>query len=122
MDQADTVYGRRPWNSRPDQEQSEEGLTDAPYNYLGPYENRNQQILGQALASVATPSNVLGDVVRPPLTQVQLFRPRYGYRSRQIGIEDIMDVDAIYAEPRTELGGAATTESTSRNSFGNGTY
>lgn len=117
---ADSVYGHRPWSQRPDDSISD--ATAIPYNYLGPYENRDQQMVGQALASVTTPGDVLGDVVRPPLTQVQLFRSRYGYRTRQLGISDIMDVDQIYAEPRTELTGGAGFEGTSRNSLGNASY
>jgi len=119
--QPDTVYGRRPWNDRP-QDAIEESQEDTRYDYLGPHSSRDEAVISQALASTTTPGEYLADIVRPPLTQVQLFRQRYGYRSRQLGIADIMDVDKIYAEPRTEMGGAATPQGTSRNSLGNASY
>lgn len=121
MEPADTVYNRRPWNRNPNEE-SEDDSEHTRYDYLGPHSSRDEAMMSQAIASVTTPGEYLTDIVRPPLPQVQLFRARYGYRTRQLGIEDIMDVDEIYAEPRTELGGAAGYEGSSRNSLGNASY
>lgn len=45
--------------------------------------------------------------------------PRFGYRTRSLGISDIMNVDEILAEPRVNYGGTpAGIESSSRNSQG----
>lgn len=117
MDLPDSVYNRRPWNELQAEEEPE-----ARYDYFGPYDSRDQAVLSQALASTTVPGEYLADIVRPPLPQVQLFRSRYGYRTRELGIADIMDVDEIYAQPREEQGGSAGTGGTSRNSFGNGTW
>lgn len=121
MDQPDSVYARRPWNRNPNEE-SDDDSEHTRYDYLGPHSSRDQALMTQAIASVTTPGEYLTDIVRPPLAQVQLFRSRYGYRTRELEISDIMDVDAIYAEPRTETGGAAGYEGTSRNSLGNASY
>jgi len=120
MESADSVYARRPWNRRP--EEQEDDSDNIRYDYLGPHSSRDQALMTQAIASVTTPGEYLTDIVRPPLPQVQLFRPRYGYRTRELEISDIMDVDEIYDEPRTELGGAAGYEGSSRNSLGNASY
>lgn len=122
MDPADTVYNRRPWNRGPDDKETEDDSEHTRYDYLGPHSSRDQALMTQAIASVTTPGEYLTDIVRPPLPQVELFRSRYGYRTREIGISDIMNVDEIYAEPRTEVTGAAGYEGSSRNSSGNASY
>jgi len=68
-------------------------------------------------------ANIPGDVLRQkpaPLPQVQAFRPRLGWPSkaqRQIRIEDVIDVDRIYTDPRVTFSGSpAGYEGSSRNS------
>ena len=117
MDSADSVYARRPWNNTPEPDEEV-----ARYDYMGPYTSDQAMRLGQALSSTTVPSEYLADLVRPPLPQVQLFRSRYGYRTRELGISDIMDIDEIYLEPRVDSGGNGGFEGTSRNSSGNGSW
>jgi hypothetical protein len=114
----------KPWQNKPGMVRDDEADPyNLRYDYLGPHGSRDEAVISQAIASVTTPAQFLQDIVRPPLPQVQLFRSRFGYRSRQIGIADIMDVDEIYAEPRTDLsGGIGGYEGTSRNSSGNASY
>jgi hypothetical protein len=71
-------------------------------------------------------ANLPGDVVRairPPLRQVLLFPKRVGlpsYQQRQIRIEDIIDVNRIFTDPRvTWTGTPAGYSGSSRNSMGN---
>ncbi|CAB4153340.1 hypothetical protein UFOVP621_116 [uncultured Caudovirales phage] len=113
MNSADSRYNRRPWN---------EDNRGPRYDYMGPYSDKQEQLTSQALAANTVPGEFLADIVRPPLPQIQLFRSRFGYRTRELSISDIMDVDDIYAEPRTELGGAAGFSGTSRNTSGNAAW
>jgi hypothetical protein len=113
--QYDTTH---PWQKEP-----EPGVRR--YDYLGPFNDRNEQLMGQALASNTVPGEYLADIVRPPLSQVALFRPKFGYRTRQLTIYDVMDVDEIYDEqgPHEQLeGGPAGFSGSSRNTLGNGTW
>ena len=56
-------------------------------------------------------ANIPGDVLREqqaPLPQINPWRPRTGYPSkaqRQVRIEDMIDVDRIFSDPRTNWTG-----------------
>lgn len=70
-------------------------------------------------------ANASGDSIRriqPPLPQVQQFRPRLGWpdkASRQIRIEDVIDVNRIYSDPRSTFTGTpAGYQGSFRNSQG----
>lgn len=114
----------RPWQDKPGMvRENEADPYDLRYDYLGPHTGRDDALMTQAIASNTVPGEYLADLVRPPLPQVQLFRPRFGYRTRELEISDIMDVDQLYAQPRTDLsGGIGGFEGTSRNSLGNASY
>jgi len=79
---ADTVYGRRPWGSPPVQIQK-------------PNQTHEQYLTGLALESVMSMTADQIRLIRPPVP-VQLFPPRYGYRTDALGIEDIIDADRIF--------------------------
>jgi hypothetical protein len=50
------------------------------------------------------------------LPQVQLFPPRFGYRTRAIGIMDVMDVNEQFEPTRTDYSQSPTSyQGTSRN-------
>jgi len=114
----------RPWQEKPGMVQENEADPyDLRYDYLAPRNSRDEALMSRALAANTVPGEYLTDIVRPPLPQVELFRPRFGYRSRELGISDIMDVDEIYAEPRSDSsGGVAGFEGSSRNTSGNGSW
>jgi hypothetical protein len=62
-----------------------------------------ERLLDEALQVANVPGDVIREQVRPPLRQVIAFRPREGYPSkqeRQIRIEDVIDVNRIYSDPR----------------------
>jgi hypothetical protein len=80
--QADTVYGRRPWGSPPVQIQK-------------PNQTHEQYLTGLALESAMSMTADQIRQIRPPVP-VQLFPPRFGYRTEALGIEDIINVDQIY--------------------------
>lgn len=112
MNTPDGKYARRPWD--------EDNRTPR-YDFIGPWSSNEERLTGQALMAATTPGDAISQLVRPNLPQVKLFPPRFGYRSREIGIADIMDVDEIYQQPRVNFqGGLAGYEGTSRNAQGTG--
>lgn len=62
------------------------------YDFMGPFANVQEAFMARALKSVTMPAQLIPDIVRPPLPQVQMFPPRFGYRQRELGIQDVMDV------------------------------
>jgi hypothetical protein len=114
VNSADGRYLRRPWD---------EDERTPRYDYVGPWATNEERLTGQALAAATVPGEDLSELVRPNISQIQLFPPRFGYRKREIGIRDIMDVDEIYQQPRTNFqGGLAGFEGTSRNAQGTGSW
>ena len=64
---------------------------------------REERLLDEALQVANVPGDVIREQVRPPLTQIIAFPPRMGLptkQQRQIKIEDIIDVNRIYSDPR----------------------
>lgn len=107
----DTVYAPRPWTRRPD------------WAYLRPWATNEERLTQQAIEVATIPGQQLADQVRPPLDQVQLFRPRLGYRTRALGIDDIIDIDRVDPATRYDYSGTQSGMSgSSRNSFGTGTW
>lgn len=106
----DGVYDDRPWNRPPD------------WTYLRPFSSNEERLTQQALEAATAPGAMLADVVRPPLDQVQLFRPRTGYRTRALGLEDIIDIDRVIP-PRQDMSGEwQGFAGSSRNSNGTSTW
>lgn len=109
----DGVYARRAWDSN--------NLPDWSYNR--PWASNEERLTTQAISAALIPAEQIRDQVRPPLDMVDPFRPRYGYRTRQLGIDDVIDVALIYAEPRNDYsGGTSGYSGTSRNTQGTGTW
>ena len=92
------------------------------YDYLGPYKSIQDSLISRALAAVTTPGAVLQEIVRPNLPQVKLFPPRFGYRSRELNLKDVMHVneDTNGFPLRADTYGTASAESTMRNAQGQG--
>lgn len=114
MQNQDSQYNRRPWD-----ESEEENPTRPQVDYGIRFTDREEALTKKAITSVTMPGDVLGDVVRPELPQVALFRPRYGYRSRAIGIFDVMNANQLYEQEEEYLSGFSGT---SRYSNGNGSW
>lgn len=112
MNSADGQYNRRAWDK---------DERTPRYDYIGPWASNEERLAGQALAAATMPASELTNLVRPPLAQIQLFPPRFGYRKRELTIGDIMGVDEVFEAPRTNFtGGLAGYEGTSRNAQGTG--
>jgi hypothetical protein len=79
---ADTVYGRRPWGPPPTEPQR------IPQTH-------EQYLTGLALESAMAMTADQIRLLRPPVP-VQLFPPRFGYRTEELGIEDIVNLDYLY--------------------------
>lgn len=105
---ADGWYDRtKPWNAPP------------AWTYLRPWATNEERLTQQALDSALMPGADVTDMVRPNIEQSQPFRPRFGYRTRALGIDDVVNVDAIFAEPRNDYtGGPASIEGSSRPTNG----
>ena len=73
------------------------------YDYMGPFENIQEAFMARALKAVTMPAQLIPDIVRPPLPQIQPFRPKYGYRKRQLGILDVMDVNEEFQPTRVDF-------------------
>jgi hypothetical protein len=88
------------------------------YDYKGPFGSQMEALMSQALNSVTMPGEVLGQVVRPNLPQINPFPPRFGYRSRALGLMDVLNVDHQTPGVRIDTDGGA--EGTLRNAQGQG--
>ncbi len=108
---ADGWYDRtKPWNRPP------------RWSYSGPNDGPMERRVQEALNAVTQPGAELADIVRPPLDQVQLFRPRFGYRRRCLSITDIIEVDRVYRNPPNFTQTESGNEAAPRNSWGSGLW
>jgi hypothetical protein len=73
------------------------------YDFMGPFANAQEAFMARALKAATMPAALLTDLVRPPLPQVQLFPPKFGYRTRALGIEDVMDVNSTFTPTRVDF-------------------
>jgi len=92
------------------------------YDYIGPFSSTQDALLSRALNSITMPREQLPIVVRPNLPQIRLFPAEFGYRTRALSINDVMNVDEeMQPYPnRVDLYGAAGAEGTQRNAQGQG--
>jgi hypothetical protein len=91
------------------------------YDYMGPFKDTQEALLTRAVRSVTLPKEMVQDIVRPPLPQIQLFPARYGFTEDEISVEDIIDMPRR-GQQRVESDFSQTpntTQSTSRNTLGN---
>lgn len=112
----------KPWQ---DQQDWRVGLPDPDavakkWSYNGPWASNMERLTQQALMVMNVPGAQIQQMVRPPLPQIRLFPPKYGYPTTQPGIEDVITVDRNYVEPRVSWysGGVGGYSGTSRNDLG----
>ena len=112
---ADGVYNRRPWVAPTE-------AAMPPQEYIGPFASNQERLLSQSLATWTMSGAEIQEWVRPPLPQIKLFPPRFGYSEHEIGIEDLVNLPrSVAATQRVESDYSQTpntTESTSTNSLG----
>lgn len=91
------------------------------WQYNGPWSTNMERLTSQALMVMNIPGAEIQQMVRPPLPQIQLFPPRYGYPTGEPGIADVVTIDRNYVEPRISWysGGVGGYSGTSRNDLGN---
>lgn len=84
-----------------------------------PWQSKEEMLATQAVAVALASSPEVQDTIRPPLPQVNPFPPRFGYRVAELGINDIVNVDEIYAAPSPSNfgGGVAGYQGASRNAW-----
>lgn len=90
------------------------------WSYIGPWASNEERLTQQALVVATIPGAQLQEMVRPPLPQIQVFPPRFGYGDRRVpSIDDIITVDRTYPEPRVSWysGGVGSYSGSSRNSL-----
>ena len=107
------VYSNRPWIAPPE-------AAYPPQAYIGPFASNQEQNLSQAMASLQMSSEEIQALVRPNLPQIQLFPERYGYSTREYGLDDIIELNVPVSERVDTPNPAAQAESSSRNTLGYG--
>ena len=110
---SDGVYSRKPWQAPPE-------AAYPPQAYIGPFASNQERLLSQSLAANLMTGEELQKYVRPPLPQVNLFPPRFGYTDNELTVADIIDLPRRGAQ-RVESDFSQTpntTESSSRNDLG----
>lgn len=110
MQNADSVY---------DHSKPREIVDNGPeirYDYMGPFASTQEALLTRAIRSVTLPAAMIQDLVRPPLPQIQLFPPRFGYRTRQLSLMDVVNVDEEFQPRRSDFTQSpGSFQGTSRN-------
>jgi hypothetical protein len=74
-----------------------------------PWASNAERLVDLALASADLTYEQI-ESIRPPLPQVQLFPPRFGYRPYvdQFRIEDVVDLDLLYPGSRVDFSGSTS--------------
>lgn len=105
------VYSNRPWIAPPE-------AAYPPQAYIGPFASNQEQMLSQALASLNMTSEQIQEYCRPNLPQVELFPEKYGYSTKEYGLDDIIELNVPVSERVDTAKPAAQAEPTSRNTLG----
>jgi hypothetical protein len=66
------------------------------------------------------PADMLQQYVRPNLPQVELFPDKYGYNTREYGLDDMVNLNVPVTERVDTPNPAAQAQSSSRNTLGYG--
>ena len=108
----------KPWQSA---SPVEEDYAQPKWTYNGPWASNMERLTQQALLAATIPGAQLQEQVRPPLPQIRLFPPRFGWGNRtQPEIDDVVTLDRVYTEPRISWysGSPAGYSGSSRNDLG----
>lgn len=71
-------------------------MPQPPVQIARPNPTYEDAVTGAALQAAMSESAEQIRAIRPPLPQIQLFPPRFGYRQEALGIDDIVRLDDIY--------------------------
>lgn len=75
------------------------------YDYVRRAPDNEVRLCAAALDTITRPASQLRTLVRPPLPQIQLMPPRFGYEKREPGLLDVLDADAVFGNPRVDYSG-----------------
>jgi hypothetical protein len=109
----------KPWVANPSAGETTD-TNPARWSYNGPWASNMERLTQQALMAATMPGAQLQMMVRPPLPQIHLVPPRFGFGPRpQIEIDDVISLDRVYTEPRVSWysGSPAGYSGSSRNSL-----
>jgi len=72
------------------------------------------------MESLNMSSEQIQALVRPNLPQIELFPEKYGYSTREYGLDDMINLNVPVTERVDTANPAAQAESSSRNTLGYG--
>jgi len=110
---ANGVYSNRPWIAPPE-------AAYPPQAYIGPFASNQEQMVSQAMASLQMTSEQIQEFCRPNLPQIELFPQKYGYSTKEYGLDDIIELNVPVSERVDTAKPAAQAEPSSRNTLGGG--
>jgi hypothetical protein len=88
------------------------------YDEQKPFQSNQERLVSEALAESQAPAEVIA-AIRPPLPQIDPWRPRFGYPSvqeRALTVENVVGVARVYGDARKEVsGGMESIQGSSRN-------
>jgi len=110
---ANGVYSNRPWIAPPE-------AAYPPQAYIGPFASNQEQMVSQAMASLQMTSEQIQEYCRPNLPQIELFPQKYGYSTKEYGLDDMINLNVPMTERVDTAKPAAQAEPSSRNTLGGG--
>lgn len=110
---ANGVYSNRPWIAPPE-------AAYPPQAYIGPFASNQEQVVSQAMASLQMTSEQIQEYCRPNLPQIELFPQKYGYSTKEYGLDDMINLNVPMTERVDTAKPAAQAEPSSRNTLGGG--
>jgi hypothetical protein len=110
---ANGVYSNRPWIAPPE-------AAYPPQAYIGPFASNQEQVVSQAMASLNMTSEQIQEYCRPNLPQIELFPQKYGYSTKEYGLDDMINLNVPVTERVDTAKPAAQAEPSSRNTLGGG--
>lgn len=88
------------------------------YDESKPFQSNQERLVSEALAASQESAAVIA-MLRPPLPQIDPWRPRFGYpavQDRALTVEDVVGVARTYGDARKETsGGMESIQGSSRN-------
>lgn len=106
MNSADSNY---------DHNASAPGGPPPAWAYLRPFDSNEERLVMQATEIYMLPNAEIQQVVRPPLPQIVLFPPRFGYKQTQPGLQDIIEVARDVRVSDAFSGGPGSYSGSARN-------
>jgi hypothetical protein len=89
-----------------------------PQAYIGPFASNQERLLTQSMEIGNMSASEIQEYVRPPMPQIKKFPNRFGYETKEYGIQDIVEMNGR-PQQRTDFSQQPNaTESTNRNNLG----